>query len=285
MGNFSRKLDGVGFLWYDKIDVLCEEGGFTMSLKNRKLLHLSCSIVLSVLLVVTGVLLIVSCVGIYREGDSPFTRESVGAALSRIAVPGCLTLFGIVATAVLRAVFPVEEVAPRTDPYDEMTLARLKRKGTTSEVEALAHRRRVLRIEYVIALIAVTVASLLFLLKVKNYPADASYNDVVIACTLWTVLWFGLVFLHGLVTDFICRAFIKQEVCLLRETVEKTPVPAAACPLRLWLKKHKKQVLLSLRCGLLVVAVVLIIFGALHGGMADVLGKAINICTECIGLG
>ena len=149
----------------------------------------------------------------------------------------------------------------------------------------MAHRRRVLRIEYVIALIAVTVASLLFLLKVKNYPADASYNDVVIACTLWTVLWFGLVFLHGLVTDFICRAFIKQEVCLLRETVEKTPVPAAACPLRLWLKKHKKQVLLSLRCGLLVVAVVLIIFGALHGGMADVLGKAINICTECIGLG
>ncbi|MBQ8339534.1 MAG: thioredoxin [Clostridia bacterium] len=43
--------------------------------------------------------------------------------------------------------------------------------------------------------------------------------------------------------------------------------------------------LLSLRCALLVVAVVLIAFGILHGGMADVLGKAINICTECIGLG
>ena len=256
-----------------------------MSLKNRKLLHLSCSIVLSVLLVVTGVLLIVSCVGIYREGDSPFTRESVGTALSRIAVPGCLTLFGIVATAVLRAVLPVEEVAPRTDPYDEMTLARLKRKGTTSEVEALAHRRRVLRIMIVAALTIATVGSLIFLLNPQNYPADAAYNDVVIACTLWTVLWFGFAFICGLVLDFVCRAFIKQEVRLLRETTEKTTAPACACPLRLWLKKHEKQVQLSLRCGLLVVAVVLIVMGILHGGMADVLGKAINICTECIGLG
>ena len=29
----------------------------------------------------------------------------------------------------------------------------------------------------------------------------------------------------------------------------------------------------------------IILLGILNGGMADVLGKAIRICTECIGLG
>lgn len=32
-------------------------------------------------------------------------------------------------------------------------------------------------------------------------------------------------------------------------------------------------------------AVVLIALGVMNGGMFDVLVKAINICTECIGLG
>ena len=32
-------------------------------------------------------------------------------------------------------------------------------------------------------------------------------------------------------------------------------------------------------------AVALIVLGVMNGGMFDVLVKAINICTECIGLG
>ncbi len=36
---------------------------------------------------------------------------------------------------------------------------------------------------------------------------------------------------------------------------------------------------------IIVVAISAIIFGALIGGFADVLTKAVNICTECIGLG
>ena len=36
---------------------------------------------------------------------------------------------------------------------------------------------------------------------------------------------------------------------------------------------------------ILAVAAAFIIIGSLNGGMADVLGKAVRICTECIGLG
>ena len=41
----------------------------------------------------------------------------------------------------------------------------------------------------------------------------------------------------------------------------------------------------SVRLLLLAVAVVFIVLGVMNGGLRDVLVKAINICTECIGLG
>ncbi len=40
-----------------------------------------------------------------------------------------------------------------------------------------------------------------------------------------------------------------------------------------------------LRLALLVLALGLILAGVLNGGLRDVLAKAANICTECIGLG
>lgn len=40
-----------------------------------------------------------------------------------------------------------------------------------------------------------------------------------------------------------------------------------------------------LRIGLFVLALLLIVLGVLNGGLSDVLVKAANICTECIGLG
>ena len=39
------------------------------------------------------------------------------------------------------------------------------------------------------------------------------------------------------------------------------------------------------RLVILGVAIVALILGAVFGGYADVLTKAVNICTECIGLG
>ena len=36
---------------------------------------------------------------------------------------------------------------------------------------------------------------------------------------------------------------------------------------------------------ILAVAVSILIYGYMNGGTADVLTKAINICTECVGLG
>ncbi|MBQ8683609.1 MAG: thioredoxin [Clostridia bacterium] len=40
-----------------------------------------------------------------------------------------------------------------------------------------------------------------------------------------------------------------------------------------------------MRYGVLAVGLALLVYGFATGGIADVLTKAVNICTECIGLG
>ncbi len=45
------------------------------------------------------------------------------------------------------------------------------------------------------------------------------------------------------------------------------------------------RILLATRITVAVLALALIICGIIFGGMNDVLGKAVKICTECIGLG
>lgn len=62
-----------------------------------------------------------------------------------------------------------------------------------------------------------------------------------------------------------------------KETVKRcTPYPEKEMP-----AKRRNM----LRGAVIVLAVLLIVLGIANGGLWDVLVKAINICTECIGLG
>ena len=54
---------------------------------------------------------------------------------------------------------------------------------------------------------------------------------------------------------------------------------------KLWWKKHQTVGVWSLRAVIFTLSAVLLIVGVCNGGMKEVLLKAINICTQCIGLG
>ena len=64
--------------------------------------------------------------------------------------------------------------------------------------------------------------------------------------------------------------------------IANSDVPAPEMPET----KDRKPALVNFaRVSIITVAVVFIVLGIFNGGMSDVLGKAVRICTECIGLG
>lgn len=77
---------------------------------------------------------------------------------------------------------------------------------------------------------------------------------------------YALLVIAGLILQVLCPA------------AEKLPSPR---PVRYHGSRHAG----ILRVILLGLAIVFIILGVMNGGARDVLVKAINICTECIGLG
>jgi hypothetical protein len=256
-----------------------------MSLEKRRIVRRSVGIVLATLLVVTGAMLIASCVRLYSSGPAPFTRESVGAALLQLAVPLVLSVAGVVVAGVLALIFPAEEVKLRAKISEEVTLAHLANKEGLNEAARSEERVRfVLRVAVIVMLAGALTVSLCYVLNDAHYVVG-SYNDIVLDAVLWTLLPFGAVGALAVVASYLCRASVKRELALLRGEGEKHPQTVRKCPLCGFLSTHKKQVKFALRCGISVIAIVFVIIGILNGGMADVLGKAINICTECIGLG
>lgn len=92
---------------------------------------------------------------------------------------------------------------------------------------------------------------------------SAAFSEI--AVPVWVFVGFALLML-------VVRAFIPQKkISASRKAVIKIP---RGC-------RH----LTALRLSVFIIAAFLIALGISNGGLNDVFVKAINICTECIGLG
>ena len=105
----------------------------------------------------------------------------------------------------------------------------------------------------------------------QTNPAAVIYSPEAVQARAGKVL---PVFLAWLIALVAALCFAPRNAKAFRPRTREAAQPAPT-PRRLqWL-----------RFGLLAAAAVLIVLGVLNGGLRDVLVKAVNLCTECIGLG
>ena len=60
---------------------------------TTKRIHRIYSILLSIIIIIAGICLIISCIDIYNSGKQPFSREAVANAFSKINIPIYLCIF------------------------------------------------------------------------------------------------------------------------------------------------------------------------------------------------
>ena len=114
-----------------------------------------------------------------------------------------------------------------------------------------------------------------FLLDWSNF-ASRDLEVVVRQMAIETFPWMGLAFILLMAAEQWNFRLLMKEL-ELRRSAPKRKLNAAASE-----KTTGRNVI---RVIIAAAAVVLIVLGVMNGGMFDVLVKAINICTECIGLG
>ena len=239
--------------------------------------------VLTLGLLVAGGLLIHGCVSIYQLGDRPFSPETVAVAFSRISVPIYLTLALAAGSFLLHLCLPLAEKKSVTPVYS-MQLARLQQRLAldrveNSEIKAQIEKLRSTRkLHIAITGILLVICSIIFLSYGLN-PANFHQSEINHSMAMAMLLFFpclAVPFGYGCFAAFYGLQLTKKEISLSRQVLKEAEIQPAV---------KKEGWLLWLRLGLLCIGLSLLLYGFFTGGTADVLTKAINICTECVGLG
>ena len=270
--------------------------------KKTRRIHLGFGILLSAMLLVTGILFISSCYSIYKSGQSPFTRASIAEAFRGIAVWVYVTLSLTVIGAGTSVAIPTEAEklkGKRSLPVLVKKLSeRVDLKNADTALQGKIEKKRRLRhiLGYVrLALITLSATlPLIFLLNPDNFPAvSGEYNAEILHGMLVYLAFLSPAIVYSVVYTVLFDLSCKREIELSKAAIKVLPKGTLAeedstCPLCRavgYLKKNEKPIILGVRIALVGCALLFIVLGVRNGGMTDVLNKAIKICTECIGLG
>ena len=249
-------------------------------------------IVQSVLCVLLVILLSVSAVSIYRTGKaqkaedpmaSIYTREKAAEKFKPIAP----LFFGAIGMTVAGWILEVKD----DDADKPVKDAEITRDLTVSRVaqpsEAMKEERKKQKMLFWTgwALFALCMVPIVLYVTNGTHFPDGNLEAMIAALALhvfpWAVLGLG------------CLSFssMLQEKSMLRETAAaqariKEEKAAGILPEpKVKAQKKNAKAKRVLQIAVAVAAVVFIILGVYNGSAKAVLTKAVNICTECVGLG
>ena len=259
-----------------------------MSTDRAKRIHQICGIAASISLLVAGVLLMIACYGIYSSGDHPFSREAVAEAFAPISLPiylcAALIVLGILADLLL----PKAEHPNKPEKQLALILGRLHAKTDLSkcpaelqaQIAAQQRSRKLHRTNRNALTILASAIFLSFALNSNNFH-QTQINASMIQAMYLLAPCLCIPFGYSIFAAFQARHSMQREIDLIKSAPKealRTPVAQPQVPVNETRVK-------ALRWGVLMVGIVILVYGFFMGGTADVLTKAINICTECVGLG
>lgn len=270
-----------------------------MKEKTKKTVRLVYGSVLAVMTAVVGVMFIWQTLDIYLTGTAAdytgkfvYTTERVGERLSLIAPAFWIWIVLIVGGAVVWEVFSVKDkTVPYTDP--NYTLMRLKKRFPQSPKEELKESIEFikkqeftlicLRSGLAVAVLVCAVCGIVYLADPTHFP----YEDVtgeVLKMAAYLLPFAIALYLVACAAAFYSRRSAQKQLPYAKKLAAGNR-PEKSSRGAIYSILHHKYFAYGVRICIGCIGVAFIIAGVCNGNMGNILIKAINICTECIGLG
>lgn len=263
-----------------------------MSGKTRKRIFLIYGICLSVLLLVSGALLAVSCYNIYKMGEHPFTAEAISGAFSKIQVIVYVTLGAILVGGALKIALPTEDTRLKAWRDSEVTLRKILSKNDVEscEKELIAPFVKLKKLRLALKAGVISLCSLASIPAIVVALIPASYtmesNQSITKLCYLIISSFLLCAALCVAYVILNEWLVEKQISVLKSLIadgkleKRVDTTCSSC-----VRRKERYTVMYLRIAILALAVVFIALGIANDGMSAVLAKAINICTECIGLG
>lgn len=259
-----------------------------MKKENIVRIHRIYGILLSISIVLAGICLIAGSLTIYFTGEHIYTREIVAETFSNIAIPIYICLALTIISFIWELVLPSKQQSVKPTKDYAQILDRLLTKKDLIKCDGMLldfiRKERISRkfhtITRTILLIISSIVFLSYALNGNNFHQSEINKSMIHA--MWVLVPCVIVsFGYAIFTVYHNNKSLQREIELIKQ------VPAAEN------KKDDTETSVSgsakrdniLRYALLLISIVILVYGFVSGGTVDVLTKAINICTECIGLG
>lgn len=228
------------------------------------------------------------CLDIYLEGNRPSNLDGSGVYRSAVfsveivqsRLRPMLPLLGgyvlmTLGALIAQAACQTERPVAVHSPEERLHLLKAHVETMPDAALALERQRRGICMVAAGAIVVCAVPCLLYLLNREHF-ASWDLEHVMGQMLLHVAPWVAAAFAIALAASFACGRNVQREIETLKGQEKKSspqlPAPRRI-PLGVW------------RIGLGVAAITFIVLGVMNGGLRDVLVKAVNICTECIGLG
>lgn len=257
-----------------------------MKKDTAKRIRLIYGVLLSICSVAAGICLIAACLSIYRSGgEQIYTAQKVAEAFAGIAFPVYLCLVLILGGFILHILLPLENTRLKPEKNYTAILDRLLEKRDTENCdpalkEEILYQRKLRKQDRFLSLLLLAAGSIGFLIYGTN-PANfhqTEINTSIAKAALLLFCYLAVPFGFALGAAYRGKHSLQKEIELVKQIPAGELRPAVPAKSRGCKKNLARWVVLGL-------AVLLLVYGFYAGGTADVLTKAINICTECVGLG
>ena len=283
-GKSSINLAGVSDAVSPPADGILKKGADV----NKNKVYL---IVQSVLCVVVCAMLTAAAVMIYRAGLAQkaadplswiYTREKVAAALAPV-MP--VLILGIILTVVglIMKITDANADKPAKDTEWQRDTVISRVATPSSEMKAERSRQRKLNYGGWAAFALCMVPILIYITNGNHFP-NGDLEPVFLALILhvipWTLIGLGIL----MISTVLQEKSMEREILAAKEQI-KLEKAGGVKPETDGGKRQTADRARLLRIALLAVAVMMIVAGTFNGSARDVFGKAVKICTECIGLG
>ncbi len=253
--------------------------------KNKKLYKLFQSLV-SIQTILMGIVFIIQILRIYYGNKKEFTAEICGKYLLQIIPVILIWVALIIASYIYHKlsnskdlnVSKITNVA-KLKIYEGMC-PKIDNDNDLFLLNKEESKRKNIWLINIIIIILCSCMGLLYLLNVNHFNSQGNLAKQAVEMTIHLLPWVVISFISLIICFYYENKSALRSIELIKVIINKNGKANNQENI-----KNDNKKLLIIRVCIICLAITLIIIGIINGGATDVLNKAINICTECIGLG